>query len=411
MAEQGVPPASIWRLPSFRSYITASSATMFSFSMQQLLVSWLLIGALHEPADRVGLAQAIIGIPGLFIMLWGGASADRVDPRGLLVKVYGFAALIPLYLLAVDQLHVLSYWTVTSWALLMSVANSFQSPAQAALLNRSAAVRIQEAVTASTAVGLVMQVIGLGLAGQLERLGLASVLLVQAVAIIVGRVMISRLPAAPPRAPGGAVPAWRSVVEGFGVIGRDRLVLNVLVLNIISMLFNAGTFTLVFPFIMTRVYGGDAAFLALMLVVFWSGGSAINFLMLKFMPLRHPGKLFLSMQFTRALIFALFWIQPSLWLLIGATFLWGMNMGVTTTMSRTIIQESAGEQFRGRILSVYNVGFLGAQPVGALLLGVVVDQVGILNALIPGMLASVFLCVYGMLATPVWNYESPAQSS
>jgi len=406
--------ASIWQLPSFRSYITASSATMFSFSMQQLLLSWLLIGELHEGANRVGLAQAIVGVPGLFIMLWGGASADRVDPRGLLIRVYALSVAIPLYLLLIDQLHTLTFWTVTSWALLMSVANSFQSPAQAALLNRSAGTRVQEGVTAATAVGFIMQMIGLGLAGQLETIGLSTVLVVQAFAILVGCLMIRRLPsatAAPVIGPDGRAvrppPAWRSVADGLQVIGRDRLVLSVLVLNLISMLFNAGSFTLVFPFIMTRIYGGDAAFLALMLVVFWAGGSAVNFAMLKFMPLRHPGRLFLGMQLTRALIFGLYWIEPALWLLIVATFLWGMNMGVTTTMSRSMIQESASEAYRGRILSVYNVGFLGAQPLGALMLGVIVERLGILNALVPGMIASVVICLYGIAATPIWRYESP----
>ena len=34
--------------------------------MQQLLVSWLLIGVLLLPADRVGLLQALMGLPGIF---------------------------------------------------------------------------------------------------------------------------------------------------------------------------------------------------------------------------------------------------------------------------------------------------------------------------------------------------------
>ena len=49
--------------------------------MQQLLLSWILIGVLVLPADQVGLIQALIGIPGIFIMLMGGALADRADPR------------------------------------------------------------------------------------------------------------------------------------------------------------------------------------------------------------------------------------------------------------------------------------------------------------------------------------------
>jgi MFS family permease len=112
------------------------------------------------------------------------------------------------------------------------------------------------------------------------------------------------------------------------------------------------------------------------------------------------------MQVTRALIFLVLLFQPPLPLLVVATFLWGMNMGITTTTARGIIQECAEDAYRGRILAVYNVGALGAQPLGALALGFVVAKAGILNALIPGLIVSVGLCVYGVWGTPVWRYVS-----
>jgi predicted MFS family arabinose efflux permease len=400
-------PASIWALPSFRSYLGASSATTLSFSMQQLLISWLLIGVLHTDPEQVGIAQAIIGVPGLFLMLWGGASADRVDPRGLLIRIYTVSVIPPLLLIAVERLDLLGYWSVTLWALLMSVAMSFQTPAQAAILNRSAGNRVQEAVTAATAVGFVMQVIGLALAGQLEYIGLDAVLILQSVAIAVGGLLIRRLPAMPMEAPVvQPPPAWRAVLDGLVVIRQNPVVLHVLIVNFTSMLFNAGSFFLIFPFLMTKVYGGDASFLALMLVVFYAGAVMVNFVLLRFMPLKRPGRLFLSMQITRALIFAVYLLEPALPLLVLVTFLWGMNMGITTTTSRGIIQESAEPAYRGRILAVYNVGALGAQPLGALVLGLVVAQVGILNGLIPGLLVSIGLCVYGVAVTPIWRYVS-----
>ena len=37
--------------------------------MQQLLLSWTLIGILEVPASQVGLIQAAAGIPGIFVML------------------------------------------------------------------------------------------------------------------------------------------------------------------------------------------------------------------------------------------------------------------------------------------------------------------------------------------------------
>ncbi len=101
---------SIWRSSQFRYYTASTSFVGFSFAMQTLLVSWLLIGVLHTPANRVGLAQAIIGIPGLFLMLWGGVSADRADPYSLMTRMYGFAVLPPLVLAAAIIGGGLSFW-------------------------------------------------------------------------------------------------------------------------------------------------------------------------------------------------------------------------------------------------------------------------------------------------------------
>ena len=84
------------RLPSAGDRLTEVAFSGIAFSMQQLLVSWLLVGILLLPGDSVGLVQGAIGIPGIALMLWGGASADRTDPRSLLMRVYLVAPLVPL---------------------------------------------------------------------------------------------------------------------------------------------------------------------------------------------------------------------------------------------------------------------------------------------------------------------------
>jgi predicted MFS family arabinose efflux permease len=379
--------------------------------MQMLLINWLLIGMLHTSADQVGIAHAIIGVPGFFIMLWGGASADRHDPRVLMIRTYAFAALPPLVLAAIHAGGGMSYWAVTLTALAISTATAYAGPAHAAILNRVIGSRVQEGVTVTMALGFLVQLLGLGLAGQLDRIGIEMVLFAQCIALLVGCLMIRRLRSTAPRSSHTHESVLTSLLEGFRVVVRDRLLVSLMSLNLVSMLFTFGTFTIVFPFIMTETYGGDAAFLGWMLVLFFFGGVVSNFIMLAFMPLAQPGRLFLGMQFSRALIFVLFWIEPPLWVLVLATFLWGLNMGVTTTTSRAIVQESSQAAFRARTLSVFNALSIGVQPFGALLLGWVISLFGPLDAMLPGMLISAAICVIGIVATPLWSYRSPAQST
>jgi MFS family permease len=100
------------------------------------------------------------------------------------------------------------------------------------------------------------------------------------------------------------------------------------------------------------------------------------------------------------------WIEPSWWLLVVAIVGWGMNMGFTTTLARSIVQESAAAEFRGRVLSVFALGMLGSAPIGAIVLGWVIESFGTLNALIPAMGASAVLCLVGVLFTDIWKYRS-----
>ena len=395
----------------FRAYLGSTAFSGMAFAMQYLLISWLLIGVLLLPADQVGLLQALIGIPGIFLMLWGGASADRTDPRTLLIRVYALSPVLPLFLLAVDQVNAVSVWTVTLWGVGMSVVLSFSMPAQQAILNRVSGSELQRGVSASTAVGFLVQIVGLTVAGQMDRIGLSNVLLVQAVCLAVGAIAIRRISSAPPAQSGPRTSAWKSVIAGFKATLDNKVVFEILSINFASSIFNAGAFMTVFPFIMKRVYDGDAALLAIMMAVFFAGAAASNLLMFKLMPFKKPGQLFLIMQLSRILILALLWIEPSWWLLVVAIVGWGVNMGFTTTLARTIVQESAAAEFRGRILSVFTLGMMGSAPIGAIVLGLVIEAFGTLNALLPAMGVSLVLFVWGVFATGIWGYRSPNTSS
>jgi Na+/melibiose symporter-like transporter len=378
-----------------------------AFSMQTLLVNWLLIGVLLLPAGQVGILQALIGIPGIFLMLWGGASADRTDPRSLLVRVYSMSPLLPLFLLVVDQVNALSVWAVAVWGVAMGVIVSFSAPAQQAILNRVSGAALQRGVSAATGVAFVVQIGGFTLAGQMDQVGLSNVLLIQAACLAVGAVAIRRIGAVPPPEDASQTSRLATIAAGLRATLNNRVVFQILTINLASSIFNAGAFNTVFPFIIKRVYDGDAALLGMMMAVFFAGAAFSNMVMYKLMPFAQPGKLFLIMQLSRILIVLLLWLQPSWWLLVLVIVGWGVNMGFTTTLARTIVQESAEPAFRGRIISVFTLGMMGSAPIGAIVLGFVIETFGTLNALLPAMAVSLSLFLYGVFATRVWDYRSP----
>ena len=396
----------IWQNSEFKLYLGSTAFSGIAFAMQQLLLSWTLIGILEVPASQVGLIQAAAGIPGIFVMLLGGVRADDTDPRTLLIRVYLFAPVLPLFLITVVQLQQLSIQAVLLWALGMSFCVSYSSPAQQTILNRIASSSVQKAVSAATAVGFLVQIFGLGIAGTIDNFGLSPALAFQATCVGLGAFAVRRLHPQPPVIQKTESP-FKNLADGFREIYKQRDIMQTLIINFTSSVFNAGAFMTVFPFIVKEIYGGNAFLLSFLMVIFYAGATISNLLMIRVMPLVRPGRIFLIMQLSRTVILGLIWFQPVFWVFALACVGWGLNMGVTMTLARTIVQESATAEYRARIMSVYSLGLLGSAPIGALILGSLIDSLGILNALIPAISISIGLFLYGIIFTNVYNYRSP----
>ena len=397
----------IWQNSEFKLYLGSTAFSGIAFAMQQLLLSWTLIGILEVPASQVGLIQAAAGIPGIFVMLLGGVRADDTDPRTLLIRVYLFAPVLPLFLITVVQLQQLSIQAVLLWALGMSFCVSYSSPAQQTILNRIASSSVQKAVSAATAVGFLVQIFGLGIAGTIDKFGLSPALAFQATCVGLGAFAVRRLHPQPPVIQKTESP-FKNLADGFREIYKQRDIMQTLIINFTSSVFNAGAFMTVFPFIVKEIYGGNAFLLSFLMVIFYAGATISNLLMIRVMPLVRPGRIFLIMQLSRMVILGLIWFQPVFWVFALACVGWGLNMGVTMTLARTIVQESATAEYRARIMSVYSLGLLGSAPIGALILGSLIDSLGILNALIPAISISIGLFMYGIMFTNVYNYRSPS---
>ena len=396
----------IWQNSEFKLYLGSTAFSGIAFAMQQLLLSWTLIGILEVPASQVGLIQAAAGIPGIFVMLLGGVRADDTDPRTLLIRVYLFAPVLPLFLITVVQLQQLSIQAVLLWALGMSFCVSYSSPAQQTILNRIASSSVQKAVSAATAVGFLVQIFGLGIAGTIDKFGLSPALAFQATCVGLGAFAVRRLHPQPPVIQKTESP-FKNLADGFREIYKQQDIMQTLIINFTSSVFNAGAFMTVFPFIVKEIYGGNAFLLSFLMVIFYAGATISNLLMIRVMPLVRPGRIFLIMQLSRMVILGLIWFEPVFWIFALACVGWGLNMGVTMTLARTIVQESAAAEFRARIMSVYSLGLLGSAPIGALILGSLIDSLGILNALIPAISISIGLFMYGIIFTNVYNYRSP----
>ncbi|HET6472955.1 MAG TPA: MFS transporter [Pseudomonadales bacterium] len=389
---------------AFPWYLTSSSLWMAAMSLQGFLITWMLVGVLQIPADRVGFGRAMIEMPGLVILLIGGVLADRSDGRRLLIGMHLAIAVPSLVVAAIVGGGLLSFWAVVLFGIAVSGLQAASDPARQSILSRVTRTDIQRTVTLMTIVTSIAGLSGVWLGGQLDRFGLVTVLILQAACFAIGADAARRLPPLPP-APARGRP---DLLAGVKATWQRPLIRNIIGLNFLSSLVNAGAYVVAIPFIVKEVYRGDATFFATVMMVFTTGSIGSNVVMLRFMPLLRPGRLFLLMQLTRVVILGVLWTRPALWLFYTAMFAWGVNMGVTTTLVRTTVQELAGGEHRAQILSVLLVSFMISAPLSSLLLGNLIAGFDPLTALLPGVAMSLVIFAAGLAASGLWQYEAPA---
>lgn len=395
-SDRGAPTAFGW-------YLSSASVWMAGMSLQGFLFSWMLVGILEAPADAVGLARTLAEFPPLLILLLGGLLGDRVDGRRLLLVMQVAMVLPPLALAALAGADRLDYTSVVLFGVVLASIQALTDPARQAILNRVTALDTQRAVTITAIATTLVGMGGFWLGGQLETIGLPLLLMLQALLFLLGAPVTARLPPLPP----AAGLERQQFTAGLRAIRSSMLLRDLVALNFVSSLFNAGAYIVVLPFIVKTVYGGSAELFATVLLAFTAGSVGSNLVLLGVMPLKRPVRLLLLMQPTRALLLLALLVEPPQWLFLLLLFGWGLNTGVTSTLVRTTIQEQAPDATRAQILSILQFSFMIAVPISSALLGLLVADTEPLVGLWPGVAMSLALFVYGFSRPALRDYRAP----
>ena len=360
-----MPPAA----RAFPWYLAGTSSWFASSGMQTIVFPWLVTVVLHEPAARVGIAQMSLMAPSIFLMLLGGAVADRADCRRLLVRGHLVAALPPLLLGAAIAGGWLAYCGLIAYALAVGTAGAFVMPARDAMLTRVAAGGLGRAVAVMTATQFAAQLVGIAVGGSAGTIGAPALLLLQAAVLAFGGIAALRLPAAPPMAGAAARSRLGAMRDGLRAAAESSILVPVLIANLAVGVLYVGAFLVILPLVVRDVYGGGSAQLSLVSLGFWGGTIGSTLVQIRLGALRRPGRAIVVALFLGAgVLAAMAWPSPFP-AFVALCLVWGLGAGVVMTQARTLVQSAAPETHRARILSLFQLGLMGGAPVGALLIG------------------------------------------
>lgn len=384
-------------------YLTGTGAWFMAFGLQSVMFAWLVTMVLLESPQKVGFAQTVMLLPGTLLILVGGSFADRIGGKRVAVGGQLVGLLAPLLLIVVLLQGQLSYNLMLCYALLMGTATAFVTPGRDGLLNSVAQGRVQRAVMLTSIAQFGMQMLGFGVAYFADVAGPILMLSIQVVVLLIGTLALSRLPADTPSPVTTSL--LESVKEGARTVLSSSAMRTVAFQNVVMAMCFMGSYIVTMPLLVREVFAGSASDLALI-----NGANAIGLVttiivMLRFGDIRRQGRALLIAQAVGACVLALGAFVTHFAVLLVVLFFWGICGGMAMTMSRTIMQEQAPPDQRGRVMGFYAFTFMGAGPLGALINGFLVDAVGPQMALLTASMFMLLMIIMVRLRSGLWRIQ------
>lgn len=361
-------------------YLGGVGAWFGQMGLQFVMIPTLVVIVLEASASELAFAQIAMSLPQLFLLVYAGGVADRNNGRHMLIVIHLLASLPTSLISWLAWSGQIAYWHIIVYALAVGIVSAFSAPTRDAMLTRVSSGNVQSAVMMSLFTQFTAQIIGFTLAGIAAPLaGPWALPAMQSVVILFGLVCAILLPNIPPipHDPDDAEingrPAWRI---GYDAVSQSPRLYPVMLATIAVGIFFIGIFMVALPLIVRNVFGGGQLEISILNFCFWGGTIVSTLVMLFRRPIHRRGMAMAGSLIvgSTALIFVPF--APNFVTFCALASAWGLAAGVNMVTSRTIVQIEAPEKARARVMAFYNLGFLGAAPLGAFLAGITAEWIG-----------------------------------
>ncbi|AOS65804.1 arabinose efflux permease family protein [Actinoalloteichus hymeniacidonis] len=359
----------------------------------------------------VGLTGLFGLVPLLVFGLWGGAIADAMDRRKLMLITNSGIAVTALLLWAAAAFGTGSVWTVLLLYALQQAFFAVNMPARTASVARL--VPMDRLPAAQALIGTVSQlgaVAGPLLAGVLlPFVGLATLYLVDAFCLLIALFAVWRLPAMPPSASAPKKAGLRAVVDGMRYMRAQTVLVAVLLLDVIAMVF--GLPRALFPEMAERTFGdpaGGGPALGLLYAALPLGAFVFGLFSGWVTRLRRHGAGLVISGICWGFAVIGFGLADSLWLAVVFLAIGGAADLVGMVYRSAMVQTVATDEMRGRTQGVFLVVVAGGPRLADVLHGTAGAAFGTGAAAAGGGVLVVVLIIVAVLLLPsVWRYQPP----
>jgi len=360
----------------FRVFWLGQLVSLIGTWMQRVGQAWLVL-ELTNSAFKLGLISSLQFTPVLLFAVPGGAIADRLSKRRVLMLTQTVLMLQACVLTVLVWTGHVRYWHVAVLSTVYGLAQSIDMPTrQAFVTDLVGKSHLMNAIALNSAMFNAARLVGPAVAGLLiARYGLAQAFLLNALSFmaVIGALATLRTEGAPH-------PSTRATFTERIRGGLRYAATTPLIRFILTLLLSVSVFVLNFnvlvPLVTKQVLHGSADDFGWLMASLGggaiAGGLALALLVRGRPPIALPAAAGLLVSAgTLALAFASSFAMASATLVVM-----GVAQITFQATCNTLLQLTAPDALRGRVMSLYAVVFAGVTPFGALMIGYVAETLG-----------------------------------
>ncbi|WP_232376342.1 MFS transporter [Amycolatopsis aidingensis] len=399
------------RIPAFRRLWISTAVTAVGSQLTAVAVPKQVFD-LTGSSGYVGLASAVALAPLLVFGLWGGAIADTVDRRKLLLVSNTGIAVSVLLLWAQAFLAVNSVWLVMVLLGMVQAFVAVNLPTRSAIIARLVPMDLlPSAVALGSTTMLFGLVFGPMAAGaMLPVLGLSTLYLLDGAALLLTLLVIRLLPALPPLNGPARRAGLRDVLDGFRYLAAKKILLASFLLDIIAMV--VGMPRALFPEMAERTFGdppGGGLALGWLYAAMAIGALACGLASGWLTRIRRHGVGVTVAVCAWGVTMIGFGLAGTLWLAVLFLALGGVADFVSMVFRNAILQAAATDEMRGRLQGVNTVVVAGGPRLADVVHGWAGAAMGTTVATSGGGILVVLCTLVAVALLPAfWRYRPPA---
>jgi MFS family permease len=362
---------------NFQLFFVGQGISVTGTWMTRLATTWLVYRLTHS-ALLLGVVSFAGQIIAFLLAPFAGVWVERLDRRKLLLWTQALATVQSLAMAALTLAHIINLWEIIALAAFQGVINAFDMPGRQSFLIQMVEDRndLSNAIAINSSMVNGGRLIGPAIAGLvIAAAGEGWCFLLDGFSyfVVIASLLLMRIdPHFLQRTAAGMLEQMR---EGWDYVRTFRPIRSILLLfSLLSLL--GYPYAVLLPLFAAQVLHGGPATLGWLTAA--SGiGALISALSLAVR--KSVLGLTRMLQIAAAVLgcaLILFGLSHTLWasllLMVCAGF--GLMQGVS--VSNTLIQSLVTEDKRARVMSYYTMAFVGASPIGSLLVGVLAHHIG-----------------------------------